>query len=470
MTITIDGNAVLPEKGSIVVEQRIEERSVADFNVVDTAGTLSFTKGEAVVILDPDGNRIFGGVVNDPQVGRLSPEGQLLHPIGCADNHYFADKRLVAESYLDKTCGFIVDDIFDNYLDEEGITIGNIDLGATVVEAVFNYVRVSDCFDAMAEKAGFTWFIDENKALYFQARDTTAAPWTLTSADVIKGSGLLSGANDLYRNRQFIRGGKATTAQQTETFTGDAVRVAFTVGYSIVSVPTVTVDAVGQTVGIKGIDTAKDCYWSKSDATIVFDTAPPNADAVVIVYYGEYDILALIEDEDKIAEQQTTEGVGTGFVEDMADEPTLTDSDAILDSGQAKLARFGVAGRTYDFQTVRYGLEPGQLLTVNIPTVGLNSEELLIESVIITIEADKAYYNVVAVGGPVTGSWANFFKALYLMKGEVIDRLNVGSEQILIILVNRAGDWEWEEVVTETVYACPIPSATLYPSGSLYPC
>jgi len=453
--VKVDNVAVVIEKGSIVVENRIEERSIANFTVVDTSGTASYTKGQAVLIYDPNDVLIFGGVIDNPETVRTAPSGELLHPITCVDYHYFADKRLVAASYEDKTCGFIVDDIFDNYLAGEGVTIGNIDLGATLVQAVFNYGRVTDAYDALAEKAGFIWFIDENKKLYFQARDTTAAPWTLTGDDIEKGSGILSGANPMYRNRQYIRGGKGTTVLQTETFTGDGVRLAYTVGYPIVKVPTVTVNAVGQTVGIKGIDVAQQCYWSKGDPVIVF-TAAPGAVAVVIAYYGEYKLLGLATEEPAIAALQAIEGAGTGYVDDMADEPKLTDSDAVLDSGQAKLAKYAVNAQRLRYGTVRTGLKPGQLQPVVYPTFNLDGD-MLIESVITRIHTGNLWYDVTAIVGPEQRGWTEYFKSLSKMKQEVIDFLNVGSEEILIILAEDDGIVEVEGDITGTViYACDI--------------
>ena len=457
--VKIDNGAVVIEKGSIVVENRIEERSIANFTIVDLLGTLSYQKGQAVLIYDPNDVLIFGGVIDNPETVRTSPEIKLLHPISCVDYHYFADKRLVAASYVGQTCGFIVDDIFDNYLAGEGVTIGNIDLGATLVQAVFNYVRVTDAYDALAEKAGFIWFIDELKRLYFQARDTTPAPWTLTGNDITKGSGILSGANPMYRNRQYIRGGKGTTLPQSETFTGDGVNVAFTVGYPIVEVPTVTVGVGVQDVGIKGIDVAMDCYWSKGDATIVFDQLsipPAAANNILIEYVGEYKLLALATDAPAIAALRATEGTGTGYVDDIADEPKLTDSDAVLDSGQAKLAKYAVDAQRFRFSTVRTGLKPGQLLTVTYPAFGIACD-MLVESVITRVYTGNLSYDVVAIVGAEQRGWTEYFKALSHMKQEVIDFLNVGSEEILIILAEDAGIVEVEEDITGTViYACDL--------------
>ena len=380
LSVTVDGNSVVLERGSVFVELKIEQRSTAEFVVVDAAGTGSYQKGEPVIIADADATTIFGGVVYSVITAQMAPgHAGLYHAITCADYHYFADKRLVAESYEDKTCGFIVDDIFDKYLDAEGVTIGNIDLGATLVAEVFNYLRVTDCYDVLAEKAGFVWYIDENKALYFQERDTTAASWAATEANINNAE--LLGGNPMYRNRQYIRGGRGTTAQQTEVFVGNNWIKAFTVGFPFERVPTVTVEdraPEAQTTGIKGIDTGYDCYWSKGDATLTFDTAPENTKDVTIVYYGQFNILTLVEDNVQIAAQLAIEGAGTGYVDDIADEPTLDDTDASIDSGEAKLIRFATTGQRLSFQTVETGLFPGQEQTITHAKLGLSSEAMLI--------------------------------------------------------------------------------------------
>jgi len=136
MVANIDGEIPYLRKGDTQIELRIEERSVAQLTVVDLLGTASYQRGQPITIYDTTDTRIFGGVIDSVETSAMSPIGGLYHLIQCADWHYLADKRLVAESYEDKTCGYIVDDIFDNYLDEEGVTIGNIELGATLAKAV----------------------------------------------------------------------------------------------------------------------------------------------------------------------------------------------------------------------------------------------------------------------------------------------------------------------------------------------
>ena len=68
------------------------------------------------------------------------------------------------------------------------------------------------------------------------------------------------------------------------------------------------------------------------------------------------------------------------------------------------------------------------------------------------------------------GDWTGFFRALAGWKQEAVSRLNVGSDAILLILAIETANWEMEEVVIVTVFACPIPSVSLFPLVTLFPC
>ncbi len=473
-TLLIDSTNVLFARDSLSVELRIEERSIASFTVVDSLGIASFIKGQPVLIYDITGVLVFGGIVDNPEKVAMAPAGGLYHMITCADWHYLADKRLIAESYLATTAGAIVTDIHAKYLAAEGITLGTIEAGPEIVEAVFNYVSASEAYDALKEKAGKIWYIDEHKALYFVDRTTTAAPWNATTADMIKNTARLSGGNPKYRNRQYIRGGRGTTALLTEKFVADGLQNAFTLSFPLAKVPTfVEVNAVDKTpLGIKGLDAPGDfaSYWNKGDPTIYLTDVPTAGWIVEIRYYGQFPILVLAQDTDAIVDQLAIEGAGTGYVDDISDEPKLTDKDASIDAAQAKLAKYAVVGKRFLYDTLTTGLKPGQLQTVDYSRLGLNSASMLIEAVTIRGFGANNIHEVTAIQGPAMGSWSDLFKTLAHMKHEVLERLNVGSEQVLIILVESAENWGWTESVSVTITACPFPAATLYPEATLYPC
>ncbi len=474
-TITINGIAIQWRKGSLLIEERIEERSIAEFTVVDVDGVASYQRGQPVIIYDAGTEVVFGGVIDTPEKVAMAPSGGLFHPIRCTDWHYLADKRLIAESYLATAAGTIVEDIRVKYLAAEGITVGRIEAGPDIKEAVFPYVTASDALDALAVNSAKIWFINQYKKLYFQARDISPAPWTADLTHKIDDCRLSSG-NPKYRNRQYIRGGKGTTIPQTETFVADGEQVAFTVAFPLAQTPSGATGSIKEdlgadkTIGIKGIDEAREYYWSKGDPTVYAAAAPAANVEVQVIYNGLFNIITLVEDAAEIANQLAIEGSGTGFVDDIADEPTLTLKQASFDSGQAKLAKFGVAGKQFTYQTIKPGLEVGQIQTVNYPLLGLNNAEMLIESIETRIIGKIQVYNIAVTQGPMLGSWTRLFKALADMKSEVIERLNVGSEQILIILVPLAENWGWAETITKYPNICIFPAVDRYPATTIFPC
>lgn len=434
------------KKGSIRVEARIEERSIVEFIIVDPTGVLTFQRGQPTSIYDTTDIRVFGGVIDRPEEKRIAPAGGLHHQIICTDNHYFADKRLVVKVYTAELAGDIFKNILADYLADEGIIEGTIQDGVTIGQAILNYVKASEAFDAIKELSGsFIWFIDENKVLNFIERSTNAAPWELDGVvnRPLKGSTRLNKSNPLYRNRQYVRGGTGVTAPQEETFTADDVTVAFTVGYPIASKPVITVDGVPVApaqIGIKGIDTGLTCYWNKGDATITFEAAPSAPDAIVVTYYGQYPLISMATNE---AERIIREGVegGTGIIEEMTFEAQHESSASTEASAKAKLTQYCQNAERYSFQTTKGGLKPGQLLKVTDTAYGFAAHEMLIESVSIAPMGNYVVYGVVAITGAGMGGWSRFFSNLILRQDNSI-RL---GDNLLLVLLQQAETLELSE-------------------------
>ncbi len=438
VSVFIDDTLVTIVAGSCLIENRIEERSTASFTIIDLLGTATYQRGQVVKIYSgetatPTGTKVFAGFIETPEMVR---DGNgLLHTMQCKDNHYLADKRLVVKSYpAGKTLAYIVNDIITDYLAAEGVTAGTIQTGPTFEQVIFNYVPASQCFDALKELSGFIWQINDDKTLDFIDRTTNAAPWSLTSTQIVNNSAYLSKGNPSYRNRQYVRGGKGSTSQQTEIFTGDAVTLTFTVGYPIASTPTVTVadrTPEAQTVGIKGIDSGKDCYWNKGDATITFAVAPENAKAVTIVYYGQYPLISLAEDYSGVLDRQVVEG-GSGIVEDITNEAQHESAGAMQESARAKLKQYCQDAEKFNFQTRISGLKAGQMLPVTYSPFGFSSHQMLIESVSIT-EEDSTHliYSITALTGPTMGSWSKLFSRMLERQDKSI---KIGDSLLLVLL------------------------------------
>ena len=79
------------------------------------------------------------------------------------------------------------------------------------------------------------------------------------------------------------------------------------------------------------------------------------------------------------------------------------------------------------------------------------------------------FYDVKAVEGPRRRSWTAFFTSLVDQTAR-LDRIAVGEDRAVTLLVPVSEDWSWAEDVQVDVFACPVPSSTTYPDSTLYPC
>lgn len=434
MYVVIDAVRHELVKGSGIVNQRLEERSTASFTVIDKLGSLSFERGQTVSLYNASDELIFGGVIDTPRKVAVSPSGGLYHDLQCMDWHYASDKRLVIASYTATNAGTIATALHTDYLDGEGVTIGEIQAGPELVEVVFNYISVSEAFDALAELTGYTWFIDEQKRLFFIDRATYSAPWDWsTSTPKPQGSmASLSEGNPMYRNRQWVRGGTGLTTLRTEDRLGDGSNQAFTMDYPLGTTPTVTEDGGPfLDIGIRGIDTGKDYYWNKGDRTVTAEVAPGAGVVVQVKYQGQYPLISMASDEGQRIARQAIEG-GSGYVDNIIDEGYHESGASSQASSSAKLLIYARDAAKYNYQTTRSGLKPGQIQTVNYPLLGLNDAEMLIESVTMTSRGEALeIYDVTAIVGPVTGSWAKFFSTLLRRQTAM---LRVGDSQLLVLL------------------------------------
>jgi len=489
--VKISGTNIQLRTDTLNIATKVEERSTAKFTVVSMEPTSitgwpyvwpiiwgatdikTYKKGEPVEIYDDNAELIWTGTIDSSEAKSISPNGGLYHMVKCIDNHYSADKRRVANSWANELAGDIVHSIIDDYLVDEEIVAGTIQDGPTLISVVSNYVQSTDVLDRLKEESGFTWWIDKYKVLYFLDRSTITAPWIVKRSDVLKGSSSLMSANPKYRNVQYLKGGTTTTTSQTLSFTGDSETRAFTMGYPLAQVPTITLNAGAQTIGIKGVDTGKDWYWSKGDSVITQDeigTVLDSGDTLVVVYIGEFDFVTVNEDTVEIASQLALEEYGTGRVEDVEDNPKVTDLDDAQEKIIAKLDYFAVAGLVYNFKTVRSGLEVGQLAKITNSAYNLNEEEMLITSVRIMRQDKQFVYTVQAVQGPVNGSWTKFYKSMIDISQSVSREINVGDDSTLIIIAPLTGSLKVSSVLTPNVWACPVPDVGLWPDVALFPC
>jgi hypothetical protein len=354
-----------------------------------------------------------------------------------------------------------------------------VQTGPTIQEITSNYSSCAENLDSLSQAADFTWQIDAYKVLWCGAPGQLVAPWSAAMIDMERGSIEVERANQQYRNRQYLLGAHAQTSTQIETRIGDGTNQSFTMSYELATTPTVEVKIgagsfVAKTVGIGGVDSARDWYWNAGKNIVFQDTAGTkltSSDTLRVTYVGQFPVVVLSTNDTEIAAQLAREaGVGTGYVDAVASDSTLKTIAGAYQAAGGYLSRYGQLGKKAKFRTLRGGLMPGQLLSVDLPAHDINNAQMLVESVRLAYTGFYFYYDITAVEGPVNQTWPQYFEALATKSGQTVDKINLGSGSNLALLQSFTASKSPSASFTATVNACMFPSATAYPSTSTYPC
>ncbi|MFB3894924.1 MAG: hypothetical protein ACE14V_01325 [bacterium] len=464
---------------AINIHHRVEDVSTADFQVYDETNQWHFQKGQPVVIRNLDYETEFSGFISSAKEKHIAGSTQIVHTIECIDNHYLAQKRTVAKAFQDETVETCVHWILDNVLSEEGVTEGEIQTtGVTISQKVFDYVSASDAMDTLSEYAGFTWFIDVDKKLYFIDRTTYTAPFDISvvSGEVLyveEDSLEVTDGNDEFRDIQYIKGGQAETDTQTEYFKGDGVQTSWACGYKLGREPTIYVSLNGgeyveADVGIKGVETSKDFYWSKNDPIITQDpteTKLTSVDTIKIEYVGLYAIVVKSANYAAIADRLAIEEVGTGKVECVAEDSLATTRDSALEKANSILDHFSVVGKKVTYRTTESGLSAGQLQHITIPMHDLD-DDFLITDIDITEFGYVSYYDITAIKGPVDDYWTKVF--LKLKAAGKTSAESAGEVDVLIVL--NEFTHTWQDVDSPNIFEYVYPGDSTFPGTAELPC
>jgi len=329
--------------------------------------------------------------------------------------------------------------------------------------------------DALAERVGYWWRIDENKDLYFLDRGTNTAPFTADGGVMLDESIKVESSNPKYRNVQVVRGARDITSVQTEIQKGDGEKQSFVVGYPIARVPEIEVSIGGgawqaQTVGIRGVEEGTDWFWSGGDNTITQaseDTPLAEADRIKIEYRGEFPVVIISRNPGEIESRKEIENAGTGFVEESINDNSQSTREGAFQLAAQLLEKYSTIGRTVTFTTRQRGLLPGQLTTVELPRYKLSSQ-MLIESVQERDESGtEMRYQVKAIEGPEQKSWANLFREL-LKTAQPTVRVGVGTGESLILPYQF--EKTWTEAEEPNIFTENYPTVSgLTPANDLFP-
>lgn len=447
------------------ISDKINARSTLSVTVIDKQ--LANISEGAMFQMYNNEDKIFEGIILRVRKYEADPN-YLYYSLDIVDNSALADRRVIAKSYVNQTAGYIVNDIIIEVLGEEGVMSGDIIEGPIIKKAVFNYIKCSAALDYIKNVTGLNWNIDIDKKLQFFDRSTNISPFTLDSS--MQHSKFTQESNmDDYRNVQYVRGGRGTTAIQSNEVPSpgpDGKSRNFITRFPIAEQPIIQVNLNGAgwttitDIGINGLDKNKKWYWTYGSQIITQDTTEAiliSVDAVRVTYTGLRNLFVKLENPAQIAIN--------GKFEALSTEKSINLAGQALEYADGLIKTYGEIKDTVSFSTEISGLKAGQLLTVNKDLYGISSN-FLIESVNIRpSSAGTIEYSIKALDGASVGGWEEFFKEL--LKGNRDYAIN---ENEVIILINTQSESEKAESITNIkIFNASYPSDTSYPGETEYP-
>lgn len=381
----------------------------------DGTQAISYTDGS------PLGAGLLGLFNNGGTVGSryyqlwIQPQGDTL-----AGVHIYTRQRLAT---TDTT---VTPQVFDVTVAAYGPAIDN---GILIPSANYQNTFVDKNLDDLGQQSNISWYLDQNKTLFFNQRLATPAPWILSSntlglpSDIEMDSSLVVDVSgDLYRNRQTLTG-VTNTGAFTNTFIGDGSSTSFTLGYPVApgTVPVITLNGGAQKGGVKG-SSGSDWYYAAGDAVLQQDNAGTkliSSDTLSVAYTGTFITTVTV---DNTAAQTALAAISgdSGIVEAVLDvsSPGMQYAAALTYANQL-LLRYCISGRTLTFVTYRDGLQIGQLLPVFITEENLSNVQMLIHEIDIGLRQQPGgvllySYLVTASELPVIASWKKLLAASLL--------------------------------------------------------
>ena len=367
----------------------------ARLNNLDGKYKDSFTVGQSVDIhLDtnssPD-NKVFSGFLE-----RVDPES-----VGTADTITLSGRdhtaRLmeitVLESYASTEASAIVTDLYNKYLAVFGFTNTNVKTtGKTISNITFKRKPLFEAIKEVARMVHYTFFVDEEKDLHFEAPGGTDSGITLDTNNTTQAS-FITATGELYNN-VWVYGGRYLSGWQ-QSFTANGAGSVFTLDYKPHDALVFVSGAIRRggifEVGINSLGSATQYLVDYDTRNIIFvsgtlqgDNIPGSLVTVRVDYQRQLPIIKFAQDEASTATY--------GQYDEYISNDEITDPNHALDIAKSVLAEHKNPSRNGVLEVVSSTISElplGQLVTVNMPVQNVNNEQLTIVGVDYRITKDS---------------------------------------------------------------------------------
>lgn len=389
----------------------VEYKMSRRFDIREQVGQPSFTSIEVklesnplpvthtLVELKENGSPFYCGLINnvDTPIYSTTFETDIV-PLQLISFDTIFTRRLVSGVFTNKNTHEIVTEIFNEYLVEEGLTLGTIEVFDRLYE---NYVvpnlRMSDVFQELGDDVGAVAKISVDKVFSFVSKNNFP---TITPPTKISRLRLSESGQDL-KTIQRISGAKAETSLQTKVVTWVSGQTNILLGYQLSQEPSITIDAVPVEVGQLGIDdnnVDKTFLWAAGNNTVVLNdnatVKPDPGDIVSTIFRGFYNIDIISENEDLKTEIAGISGT-SGKIESILIDTSITSETDGESLGDNLLAEKGQREKTVTLMCK--DITSSSLLNswpLNYPDLNIQDTFIVVERTIRDFVDDEYMINV----------------------------------------------------------------------------
>ena len=387
---------------------------IARFSTIAMGQPVYFRSTDAAV------GDIFGGYIDTCTVANYPGYPNTYSwACTCASWAGLAMRRVVPPALPTTYAGVNADIVFAKLvltmLSDDGVAI-NATSAPAVSIAVPAGANVGQLLDQLVQlittpTQGWYWTADAWRTFILAPYGATSAPWGITD-----GTNLLAGDTPLQVSIQQTHNKMANFAyaigQNTllnalnATIHGDGTSRTFNLPQAIGATPTITLNSGAQTVGVLGVDTGKNWYWSQGSTTLTQDsggTILVVSDTLLVAYELETVGVAQAPNEGSLVLQNQIEGTSGEYDYSTSITTPILPAD-LLTIAETYVNQYGDPATTVSASTLRPGLKTGQLQSISFPRAGIASASYLIATIKMTTHNNIIQWDYTAFGGANIGN------------------------------------------------------------------
>lgn len=386
LTVKINDVEYRTVSSTLQISERVGQTASAKVDVL-LDGKAIPVSWQRVVITDSFDNPVYTGLIMavDSPSWSSSFETQI-YPLNLKDLSVVFENRIINEAYQNKTTTEIVTSIFNNYLSEEGLTLGTI---GTFTRTYKNYsasnLSIRKIFNELGDDVSAIAEVTPTGAFNFVDKTDLNAYTAPAGMSSLKFS---ESGRELATIQRLTGATEETDSKTVSTVWNDNDQDSFSVGYQISDITGITINGSPATFGTRGIDEDDSSItflykYGSNEITVnsAATTKPAQGDIVVTVYIGFFDIEIISEDEELKTEIASLSGT-SGKIERVAADSSIKNVDDGQNLSDALLAE--KAGRDETLSgfyntSVLDESRPPLVWDFNFSTLGITGEYVITE-------------------------------------------------------------------------------------------